>query len=208
MDFDQMLDAWKAQDDKPLYGVNGDLLRLVLQNEQADLHRALRKEQWTTYVVGAGMALLGALSMWAFIYYRGPMLETAAAAIGTTVFVVWIAAMWLSRRRQARRERAFGNTLREEIGRNLALLDYRLSLTGQWTAMLWQVPVIVGVVLFLWFSAEINTDTDPWLNLWLVVVIVVTVVIGARGTSRQTRAKLEPRRQRLRELLEALSAGE
>ena len=33
MNFDQMLDAWKAQDDKPLYGVNQDLLRLVVLNE-------------------------------------------------------------------------------------------------------------------------------------------------------------------------------
>ena len=36
MDFDQMLDAWKAQDDKPLYGVNQDLLRLVLQTLVGD----------------------------------------------------------------------------------------------------------------------------------------------------------------------------
>ena len=32
MNFDQMLDAWKAQDEAPLYGVNRDLLQLVLRH--------------------------------------------------------------------------------------------------------------------------------------------------------------------------------
>ncbi|KRA81638.1 hypothetical protein [Altererythrobacter sp. Root672] len=204
MNFDQMLETWKAQDEKPLYGVNRELLQLVITHEQADLRRKLRKEQWTAYIMGSVMALVAALSLWAFIYYRGPVLETAAAALGITTFVAWVAAMWISRRRQARRERQFDNTLRDEIGRNLSLLDYRLSLTGRWIGILWAMPIVVGVVLFLWFSAAINTDTDPWFSVWMIVVLIVIVVTSARKMSEQTKRELEPRRQRLRELLDGL----
>ena len=56
MDFDQMLDAWRAQDERPIYGVNRDLLQLVLQNERAAIRRSLRRDQWITYLVGSGMA--------------------------------------------------------------------------------------------------------------------------------------------------------
>lgn len=207
MDFDQMLDTWKAQDRQPLYGVNGDLLRLVLHNEQAGLRRTLRWEQWTIYLMGTAMALVAAASLWLLLTFRGPLLETVAAGLGTATFVAWVAAMWLSRRRQERREREFGNTLKGEIGRNLSLLEYRLSLTGRWVGMLWQVPVIVGVALILWFSTEINTDTDPWFSLWLVVAMAVTVVVSTWDASRNTRQKLGPRRQRLRELLAELDAS-
>ena len=40
MDFDQMLDAWKAQDEAPLYGVNSDLLQHQL--EQVAVHAVQR----------------------------------------------------------------------------------------------------------------------------------------------------------------------
>ncbi len=207
MDFDQMLDAWKAQDERPLYGVNEDLLRLVLQHEQAEVRRTLRREQWMTYVTGSIMAVLAALALWALAIFRRPVLEAAAAALGTATFAAWVGAMWRSQRRQARREREFGNTLREEIRRNLSLIDYRLSLTGRWALMAWHAPIAVGVVLILWFSTAINTDTDPWFNFWLAVVMVITVVASASEASRKSRRELEPRRQRLRELLDALEDG-
>ena len=105
MDFDQMLDAWKAQDDKPLYGVNQDLLRLVLLNEQASMRRRLRWETWTTSIIGAGMAVWTAFWLWVLVYVQGPLLQILAALVGTAMFALSIGAFWLSRRRQARRER-------------------------------------------------------------------------------------------------------
>jgi hypothetical protein len=33
MNFDQMMDTWRTQDEAPLYGVNRDLLLLVLKHE-------------------------------------------------------------------------------------------------------------------------------------------------------------------------------
>lgn len=211
MDFDQMMDAWKAQDDRPLYGVNGDLLRLVLQHEQADLRRSLRREQGTIYFVGSAMAIVAGLFLWSFIHYRGPALFTVAAAVGTGAFLLWVGALWLSRKRQAQRERGFGNTLREEIGRNLSLVDYQLSRAGRWGATtLWMAPVMVGSTLIYWFGAAINTDNDlsAWYHAGMILFIVASVVWSTYATSRKTARKLEPRRQRLSELLEALNASE
>ena len=64
MNFDQMLEAWSAQEEKPLYGVNEDLLRLVLQGEHDKIRRKLRRDQWITYLVGPGMALFAAFWVW------------------------------------------------------------------------------------------------------------------------------------------------
>lgn len=210
MDFDQMLDAWKAQNDKPLYGVNGELLQLVLRHEQTDIRRQLRREQWTTYGVGAGMAALGAALLWAFLYFDGPLPYVLGAIAGTGAFVLWMAGLWLSLRRQRQRERQFGNTLRAEIARNLSLLDYQLSRYGRWgTAVLWAAPVMVGAGLIYWLMAAVNHDPGEsgWIHVWIAGVLVWSAVYVPYTSSRELKRKLEPRQQRLRELLEALDAS-
>lgn len=210
MDFDQMLDAWRTQEEKPLYGVNGDLLRLVLRNERQRIRRTLRRDQWLTYLVGPGMALFAAAWLWISILNGVPVLYSAAAAVGAITFAVWVGAFWLSRRRQRLRERAFGNSLKDEIRRNLSLTEYQIA-NGRWhAALLWTVPVMVGSLLIYWVSFEINTDTGmaAWTHVWIVFAIVSSIVLTAYAGDREVKRTLEPRRQRLRELLDALDAGE
>ncbi len=211
MDFDQMLDAWKAQDDKPLYGVNADLLQLVLQNERAKIRRELRREMWTFCIIGIGMAGWMAFWLWVLVYVRGPVVQIVVAAVGTSLLALWLGIFWLSRRRQARRERSFGTTLQEEIGRNLSLVEYQLSRYGRWGAsMLWTAPMIVGSGLLAWLTVEINHDPGEsrWEQAWIVFVLLWAGVWVPYAGSRAVTKKLVPRRQRLRELLETLNASE
>ncbi|HYD23879.1 MAG TPA: hypothetical protein VEB68_03720 [Croceibacterium sp.] len=211
MNFDQMLETWKAQDEAPLYGVNSDLLQLVLEHERADIRRQLRREQWATYGLGMGMAAFAGFWLWVAILRAAPVLTTVAAGAGTAAFALGMAALWLSLRRQRRRERQFGNTLREEIARNLSLLDYQLSRFGRWSAaMLWTAPMMVGCGLVYWLMIEVNHDPGEsrWDHAWIVIVLVWMGVFLPYAGSRDVQKKLEPRRQRLAELLETLNAGE
>jgi hypothetical protein len=211
MNFDQMLEAWKAQDDKPLYGVNRDLLQLVLQNEQASMRRGLRWEIWTTSVVVAGMAAWTAFWLWVLVYTDGPLLQVIAAALGTGLLAGSLGAVWLSRRRQVWRERSFGSTLQAEVRRNLSLVEYQLDRYGRWQgAMLWTAPIIAGAGLLSWLVVEINLDPGEsrWDQAWMWIVLLWAALIQPFASSRAVRRKLEPRRQRLRELLETLDAGE
>ena len=210
MDFDQMLKAWNAQDEKPLYGVNQDLLRLVLQGERDKVRRTMRRDRWITYLVGPGMALFGAAWLWIAIVNEVPAVYTAVAAVGAITFAAWVAAFWLSHRRQALRERAFGNSLRDEIGRNLSLVEYQIA-NGRWgAALLWTVPVLVGALSIYWLSFQVNTDTGMawWNHALTVFAIVAAIVITAWGSDREVRRKLEPRREHLRGLLDSLDGGE
>ena len=211
MDFDQMLESWKAQDEAPLYGVNADLLQLVLQNERDKIRRSLRWEMWTTCICGLGLAGWLAFWFWVLIYLRGPVLDIVGAAVGAGVLALWVGAFLLSRRRQARRERSFGNSLREEVGRNLSLVEYQLSRHGdRRSAMLWTAPAMVGSALLVWLMVEINHDPGEsrWDSAWMIILLVWMGVFVPYTSSRAVRKKLEPRRQRLRELLTRLDAGE
>ena len=210
MDFDQIMEAWRAQDEKPLYGVNRDLLQLVLRNEQANIRRTLRRDKWITYIVGPGMALFAAFWLWVVILKHGPVLQTVAAAVGAGAFVLWVGAFWLSRKRLAKRERVFGNSLKDEISRNLSLVEYQIA-NGRWgAATLWIAPVMIGAMLIYWLTFQINTDTgfSVWTHVWIIFCIVWSVVFTAYAGCREVKRKLEPRRRRLSELLDTLNAGE
>jgi hypothetical protein len=210
MDFDQMLEAWKAQDEKPLYGVNGDLLRLVLQSEQDKIRRKLRRDQWIIYIVGPGMALFAAFWLGVAILNGIPALHVAAAGVGAATFVVWVGAYWVSRRRQARRERAFGNSLKDEIGRSLSLVEYEIANSRWKAALLWTAPVMIGAALIYWLSFQINTDSGfSWWNHALTAYAVLwSIGLTAYAGDRNVKQRLEPRRQHLRELLQTLEASE
>jgi hypothetical protein len=205
MNFDQMIEAWRTQDEVPLYGVNRQLLGLVVQRERDDLRRQLRLEHWTNIIVGTAMAALAGGVLWWFLHFRGGGGEAIVATLGIGAFVVWVAALWLSLRRQERREREFGNSLQEEVRRNLSLVDYQLSRVGRWsTLMLWSAPILVGSSLTYWLIAEINDNTGFWFDVGVIVFIVVSIATTTYETSRKSTKDLEPRRQRLTELLEML----
>jgi hypothetical protein len=205
MDFDQMMDAWRTQDEAPLYGVNRDLLQLVLRHEQADVRRALRLEQWVTYIAGPGMAALAAFWLWATIYRGDSLPYLAAASVSAGAFILWIVAFWMSRRRQALRERSFGNSLLAEVRRSLSLVDYQLSTAGRWSAaMLWAAPPMLGAMLIYWLMAEINDNTGFWFDAGMTIFILGTAAWTTWEASRKIARQLEPRRQRLSELLALL----
>jgi hypothetical protein len=209
MNFDQMMDSWRSQEEAPLYGVNRDLLQLVLQHEQAHIRRELRIEQWTAYAVGIGAALFGTFWIWQTIMRADPIVYTAAAGLGTAAFALWAGAFWLSRRRQALRERGFGNSLQEEIRGNLSLVDYQLSRAGRWSAaLLWAAPVMVGSVLLYALLAAINDNTAFMFDVAMIALVVVSILWTTYATSCEIRQELEPRRQKLRELLAKLEGSE
>jgi hypothetical protein len=177
---------------------------LVLEGERDKIRRKLRRDQWITYLVGPGMALFGAAWLWIAIVNGVPAVYVAAATVGVIAFAVWVAAFWISHGRQAQRERAFGNSLKDEIGRNLSLVEYKIANGGWGAALLWTVPVLMGALMIYWLTFQINTDTGlSWWNHALTVwAVVVAIALTAWASDREVKRKLEPRRQRLRELLE------
>lgn len=205
MDFDGMIAAWKQQDEQPLYGVNRDLLQLIVQNERADLQRTLLREKWTTYVAGAVMTVGACAVMWLAVHRREPGFA-ALGAVSATAFAAWALAMWQSQRRQAHRERGLGNSLQEEVRRALSAIDYQLSMTGRWTALtLWSAPVIVGASLLYWLIAEINDNTPLIFDLSMMAFILLSTLWTNVTTSRRRRSALLPRQRRLEDLLSMLN---
>lgn len=211
MDFDQMLETWRAQDVAPLYGVNRDALRQALRTEDADVLRKRRRDMWIICVGVGGTAILAGFWVAISIFNGWPAIYTVAAGLGFAMCALYVGAYCVSRRRQAKRERIFGNSLQEEVRRTLSRVEFEISLVGNWRkASLQTAPILVGALLIFWAvgkSQGHNADVSPF-GWWIYLSTVFWIVYLVRVARRRVKEKLEPRQHRLRELLAALDAQE
>jgi membrane protein implicated in regulation of membrane protease activity len=211
MDFDQMLEIWRAQDAAPLYGVNRDALRHALQTEDARVRRVQRRDMWIVCLGGVGTAVLGAFWVAICISKGWPAIYTVAAGVGFAMVALWLGAYCVSRWRQAKSERNFGNTLQGEVRRTLSRIDIEILRFGHWTAATLQIaPIVVGAMLISWSvgrSQSVGHD-DPSGGRLMYLIVALFMVYVVRRARRNVKQKLEPRQRRLRELLSALDARE
>jgi hypothetical protein len=117
----------------------------------------------------------------------------------------------MSRWRQAKSERNFGNTLQEEVRRTLSRVDIEISRFGHWSAaMLQTAPLMVGALLIAWSVGRSQSDGphDSFGGSWMYFMVAVMTIYSVRKAHRYAKQKLEPRQRHLRELLAALDARE
>lgn len=215
MDFDQMLEAWKGQNDKPPYDVNRDALRQALQAEEARVRKELRtrrREIWVGAILGTGMAVWAGFWIAITLTNGWPAIYAIASGASFGIFAFGAGALWVSRGRKP--ERNFGNTLQEEVKRNLALIDDQLVLTKRWILfMLGWGSVIAGTGLFSWTtnaSQEIAgaSSFKAWLLFTFIFMgLIVSASFKQRDAMREAKPKLKLRQRHLRELLETLDAS-
>jgi hypothetical protein len=215
MEFDQMLEIWRAQNTAQQYEVNREALRQTLQAEQARVRRELRNRRrgrWIGGIIATGMAIWAGFWIAITITNGWPVIYAIAAGASLGIFALGACALWMSRGREP--ERNFGNTLQEEVQRSLTLVDYQLSVTRRWiSSMLGAVFIIVGTGLFSW---TVNRSQDiPNMSSFrgwsLFTVLFVGLIVWAsfkqRADMGKAKPKLELRQRYLRELLETLDEG-
>lgn len=214
MDFDQMLETWRAQTTVPPYDVNREVLRQTLQTEEARIRRVMRtwrRGLWLYGILGTGMAVWAGFWIAITITNGWPAIYAIAAAVSLGMFALAAGASWVGRGREP--ERDFANTLQGEVRRSLALVDYQLSVTRRWIlSMLRTFFFIAGVALFSWTVARSQDNFHRpdsfgvgW--FWYAVVLALFGVWTSYKTRKAT-PKLELRQRQLRAVLAALDARE
>src|SRR5262245_49908259 len=129
MKLDDVLESWKSQDEAPLYSVNSDRLQQALRRELAAIQRELRIWAWSVYGISALIFAGLAFILLLMVYDDDPRTtwDLVIVILGAAAALLWGGHVYLSRTMQARRERRFGASLRDDIERHLALLDCQLS---------------------------------------------------------------------------------
>ena len=211
MNLDELMAVWRTQDAAPLHDVNKTLLQLALRQDEAKQQKWRRIERWIIYVMSAGFVAGMALCLVKPIYryhadgvtgwdFALPIVGVAAALLGGR-------AMYVRHRAQALREQSFGESLRDQLNRSIAQLDYQAT-TLHRTLMLVLVLVagICPIALLLALSRlnEKSFSDDGYMVVWLSLMCVCGVALGVWSLRQQTRDVVLPHKRRLEALLKEL----
>ena len=213
MNLDDLMAVWKSQDAAPLHDVNKTLLHLALRQDEAKLQKWRRRERWMVYVWSAGVVAAMALFLATMIYFHRHRPEKvvtgwdyALPIVGAAAALLAGGAMYVGHRAQARREQRFGESLRDQLNRRIAQLDYAATRARRTSVL---VIVLMGgicpaAIIFLGMRVnDKSISDDGYLTVTSLIMCVWSVVLGV-WTLRRQRQQLLPRKRRLEALLKEL----
>jgi hypothetical protein len=209
---DELMKAWQSQDTAPLYGVDETLLQQALRQEEGKVERQRRVEGWVLYGVTplliAGMVFLFMI----MVYDDDPRTswDFALPIVGVASWLLWAWFLYRGRTAQALRERRFGASLRDQVARHLAQLDYQATRAVRLANVLRDgVPPLVCGTMIILAGWRINNEPFSTQWPWIVGGIVFSVVWSVLTVwlqRRRAKRELLPRKQRLEALLNELDA--
>lgn len=213
MTFDEMLEAWRTQDETPPYRVNPDLFLVVVQQEQASLRREMGLGNswavpWALWAAAGAMLVVAVAALFAVTRGWATAITWDYLAMGVAIsaMLLWPVAYSASRRRQSPRERAFGNSLQEEIRRNLSWVDNELSRHSRLAPSLLRfAPMGVAAILYSWVI--VRTDNGP-VGWAIFFSAACGMLFPLLWTGHYFKTQLLEYRRRLSQLLELLNANE
>ena len=213
MNLDDLMAVWRSQDAAPLHGLNETQLWLALRQDEAKRQKWRRIERWIIYVLSAGVVAGMALCLVKPIYRYDDEVVTgwdfAFPIVGAAAALLSGRAIYVRHRAQALREQSFGESLRDQLNRSIAQLDYQAT-TLHRTLML--VLVLIGgvcpIALLLALSRlnEKSFRDDGYMTVWLSLMCVYGVATGVWELRRQARDVVLPHKRRLEALLKELDA--
>ncbi len=130
--------------------------------------------------------------------------DFALPIVGAVAALLSGRAVYVRHRAQARREQSFGESLRDQLNRSIAQLDYQAT-TLHRTLML--VVVLLGAIcptalnLALSRLNEKSISDDGYMIVWLSLMPVYGVALGIWSLRQQRRDVVLPRKRRLEALL-------
>lgn len=216
MNLDDLMAVWRSQDASPIHGVNETLLRLALRQDQAKLQAQRRRERWFTYFWSAGIFVGMALFLAIMIYPDDDDVLTAwdyaIPIAGAAAALLWAREVYVRHRVQAVHEERFGESLRDQVNRQLAQLDYRTARAGLASLLGYALMSIVCATAIILASWRINdrpfSDARFWSPTGPIVFLIFWIVLNVSASfwwqRRSVQRDLLPRKRRLETLLTEL----
>ena len=215
MNLDELMAVWRTQDTAPLHDVNKTLLQQALRQDEAKMQKWRRIERWTVYVMSAGavagMALFLANMILLMISRpnRNGLTgwDLALPVVGAIAALISGRAMYVRHRAQALSEQSFGESLRDQLHRRIARLDYQAT-TLHRTLIL--VIVLMGGICPIALSIALSRvnqkpfSDDGYMIVWLSLGCIWIVGSSVWALRHSVQKDILPHKLRLEALLKEL----
>jgi hypothetical protein len=211
MQLEELQAIWETQTERPVFSVNDFGLHLALYQVR---ERARRRLFWGGYFisyVGSLIGLLILLLLFVAFYFKDaandfPMnaWDGLAFLVAAGAIVLCASSMYLSRRKHERDQSVFAPSLRQEIERGIAQIDFEIFTVT--SGMAWRNAALgcLAAILMGWEAGRLNGDPRPWEVLWMIGGIVIATFVALVPASRQAMKEGLRRRRVLEELLAKL----
>jgi hypothetical protein len=209
MSLDELMKAWQSQDTAPLYSVREALLQQALWQAEAKVRTQRRVEGWVLYGFSPLFVAHLAFLFRIMVYDDDPRTswDFALPIVAAASWLLWMCILHLRRRAQAQRERRFGASLRDQVGRHLAQLDEATKAVRLASVLRAGVPAFVAGTAMMLAGWRINNEPFRSQWHWIVggILFMGVITVGTVWLQRR-RAKQEllPRKHRLEALLKEL----
>ena len=211
MNLDELMAVWRSQDAAPLHDVNKTLLHLALRQDEAKQQKWRRIERWIIYVMSAGFVAGMALCLVKPIYrYHADGVtgwDFAFPIVGAAAALLMGGAMYVRHRSQALRERSFGESLRDQLNRSIAQLDYQATTFHRTLILVLVLLTGICPIALLLALSRVNEkpfSDDGYMVVWLILMTVSGVASGVWLLRHSVQKDILPHKRRLEALLKEL----
>ena len=201
MEFEELEVIWNTQNQQPLYAINEAAVQAAMwQKRQVSRRTWFRSVVARGFLAAGGVAVIPGLLVLVSIDTAAFtwLIKTRLVAAGALWlgFVATLARGWLQ---EKRREGPFSGSLREELDRSIAHLEYQIRSGGGKTVCMMATPLCVAVSLGMWALTDL-TGASPWLLALVVGAMLSGFPVEIWRHQRRVTRDLLPRMQTLESL--------
>jgi hypothetical protein len=207
MEFEDLKAIWDTQNDKPVFAMQDARLLVALYQQRERSRRRLFKLHFAPMYVAAlfMLAVIGALiatfrnidtlmrrySRFTHNGFGMSAWDYAGLAIAAAALLAIVVPMYLERKKHERTQEIFAPSLREELDRGIAQLDFEMRLQSAPGVMRILTLLSIAVVMISWESQRAGGNPTPW---WSVLGVVwVFLPVGLAWAVGRLQAKLQKR---------------
>jgi hypothetical protein len=131
--------------------------------------------------------------------------------VGAVPAILMGVALYMSRRAQMLRVQRFGESLRDQLGRQIAQLDYQAT-TDVWLGRALVAAGFAGAIAIALASSRVNMEpNEPFSDGGrvgrMIFIGVVFSILAVRAARRRAKVDVLPRKRRLEALLKELDGS-
>ncbi len=216
MEFENLQAIWDTQNDKPVFALQDARLLVALYQQREHSRRRILHWSFAPLYVAAlvMLAIIGSLVATfrniASLMRRYPRFthngfgisawDYVGLAVAAGALLALVVSLYLERKKHERTQEIFAPSLREELDRGIAQLDFAMGLDRPPRILRILTLVAIAVVMIGWEAQRAGGNPRPW---WSLLGAVWVFLPGCVGLAM----KKKPLRRERKRALEAMRAA-
>jgi len=176
MEFENLRAIWNTQNERPVFSLNDSRLAVALYQQREQSRRRLFRQQFGPIFIALFIAVGNSLVFHAFFaktVHKVRWTETdpqmsvwdgVALAGAVSAAMAVAVSRYTRRRKHERTQNVFAPSLREELERGIAQLDFELSLYST-PQVARRVALSFGTTVLFWEFGRLIGEPVPWFML-------------------------------------------